>query len=107
MLNQVILVGRLTSDPELVEHDNGKVLTRITLAVQRPYKNAETGNYDTDFVDCTLWEGIAKNTVDYCKKGDVIGVKARLQKYLKEIEGKNYSMYNVVADKITFISSNK
>ena len=66
MLNQVILVGRLVKDPELKQLDDGRVVTTITLAVQRNYKNAETGEYDTDFIYCTLWAGIAENTVEYC-----------------------------------------
>ncbi len=78
MLNQVILVGRLTKDPILSELDDGKLVTHITLAVQRSYKNAETLEYDTDFITCTLWQGIAENTVNYCKKGSTVGIKARL-----------------------------
>ncbi len=73
MLNQIVLVGRLVKDPVLKETEQGKKRSFITLAIPRSFKNAE-GSYDTDFIDCILWDGIAKNTAEYCKKGDVIGV---------------------------------
>jgi single-strand DNA-binding protein len=106
MLNQVILVGRLVYDPELKTLDDGRNVTTITIAVQRPYKNAETHEYDTDFIRCTLWSGIAENTVQYCKKGSVVGIKAKLvQRHMEYEEGKTFSYPEVVAEKITFISS--
>ena len=67
MLNQVVLVGRLTSDPELRKTDDGKNVTTIRLAIQRPFKSGETNEYETDFISCTLWQGIAEATVEYCK----------------------------------------
>lgn len=106
MLNQVILVGRLVYDPELKTLDDGKKVTTITLAVNRSYKNAETGEYDTDFIKCTLWSGIAENTVEYCRKGSTVGIKARLaQKYYDLGDEKTFSYPEVVAEKITFINT--
>ncbi|MFK5883816.1 MAG: single-stranded DNA-binding protein [Candidatus Izemoplasma sp.] len=106
MLNQVILVGRLVYDPELKTLDDGRKVTTITLAVNRSYKNAETGEYDTDFIKCTLWSGIAENTVEYCKKGSTVGIKARLaQKYYDLGNDKSFSYPEVVAEKITFINT--
>lgn len=108
MLNQVILVGRLVYDPELRTLEDGRSVTTITLAIQRGYKNAESGEYDTDFIKCTLWTGVAESTVQYCKKGSVIGVKARLsQRYHECEEGKGFSYPEVIADKITFINTKK
>jgi len=108
MLNQVILVGRLVYDPELRTLDDGRNVTTIVVAVSRAYKNAETGEYDTDFIKCTLWTGIAENTVQYCKKGSVVGIKARLaQRYYEYEEGKSFSYPEVIAEKITFINSKK
>lgn len=77
MLNQSILVGRLTKDPEIRETADGKQVSTITLAVARNFKSQETGEYEADFLRCTLWEGMAQNTVQYCKKGSTIAVKAR------------------------------
>jgi single-strand DNA-binding protein len=106
MLNQVILVGRLVYDPELRTLEDGRQVTTITLAVSRPYKNAETGEYDTDFIKCTLWSGIAKNTVQYCTKGSTVGVKARLsQRYYEYDNDKSFSYSEVIAEKITFINT--
>ena len=61
MLNQVVMVGRLVRNPELLESENGKSFTNITVAVPRNYKNID-GEYDTDFIDCRLWTGVAENT---------------------------------------------
>jgi single-strand DNA-binding protein len=108
MLNQVILVGRLVYDPELRELDDGRKVTNITVAVQRNYKNGETGTYDTDFLSCTLWSGIAESTVDYCKKGSTVGIKARLaQKRYDLGDEKSFSYPEIIAEKITFISTKK
>ena len=105
MLNQVVLVGRLTKELEVKEMEGGKKLTYVTVAVPRSYKNAD-GEYETDFIDCTLWNGIAENTAEYCHKGDIIGVKGRIQSssYEKEDGTKVYKM-EIVAEKITFLSS--
>jgi len=106
MLNQIIIAGRLTSDPEIQTTENNKKRTVITVAVPRAYKNID-GNYETDFIPCILWNGIAENTCEYCKKGDVIGVKGRIQtsKYEKDGE-KKYSM-DIIAEKISFLSSKR
>ena len=81
MLNQTVLIGRITHEPELKETDNGTKVANITLAVPRGYKN-QNGEYDTDFISCSLWRGIAENTVNYVKKGDLIGLKvSRLRLY--------------------------
>ena len=98
MLNQVVMCGRLTSDPEINEVENGRKVTTITLAVPRSYKNAE-GVYETDFIKCTLWNGIAKTTAEYCEKGDLVGIKRRLQCTDSKLE--------VIAEKVSFLSSSK
>ena len=105
MLNQVVLVGRLTSDLEAKELEDGKKGTNMTWAIPRSFKNAE-GEYETDFVECTLWNNIAENTAEYCKKGDIVGVKGRLQtnNYEKE-DGSKVFKLDVVAEKVTFLSS--
>ena len=107
MLNQVVLVGRLVRDPELQVTDSGKKRSTVTLAVSRGYKNHE-GIYDTDFFDCTLWTGIAENTSEYCKSGDVIGIKGRLQTWVLENEdGTKTKKMEIIAEKVTFLSSLK
>lgn len=99
MLNQVIIVGRLVEKPIIEENENGKKVCNITLAVPRSYKNAE-GVYDTDFIKCTLWNYIAENTTEYCDKGDLVGVKGRLQC----LSGNELQL---IAEKVSFLSSGK
>lgn len=107
MLNQTVLVGRLVRDPELYETENGNKITNITLAVPRNYKNIN-GEYDTDFIPCTLWKGIAENTVEYCKKGDLLGIKGRIQTRDVELEDETHKKYvEVIAEKVTFLSSKR
>lgn len=77
MLNQVVLVGRIVKTPELRVTENGKKTATVTLAVPRSYKNMN-GEYDTDFLDCTLWTNVAENTSEYCQAGDMVGVKLLL-----------------------------
>lgn len=104
MLNQTVIVGRLVKEPELRKTENGKKVTNITLAVPRSYKNMN-GEYDTDFISCVLWSGIAENTVEYVKKGDLLGVKGRIQSrvYEDKEEQRKY-ITEVVAEKVTFLS---
>lgn len=105
MLNQIILVGRLTKDPELTVCENGKKKAIISLAVPRNYKNLE-GVYETDYLDCTLWTGIAENTSEYCQTGDMIGLKGRIQTRLIENEdGTKRKKTEIVGEKVTFLSS--
>ena len=106
MLNHIVLVGRLTSDPEVYETENGKTVVRFVLAVPRSYKNSE-GEYETDFIQCKLWQGVAKRTNEYCKKGDLIGVKGRVETYNYDTENGRRYITEVVADKVTFLSSKK
>ena len=105
MLNQVVLVGRLTDDLEVTETEKGKKVTTMILAVQRTFKNAD-GVYEADFIKCTLWNAAASSTSEYCKKGDIIGLKGRLQvnSYEDKDGTKKYST-EVIAEKVTFLSS--
>lgn len=107
MLNNVILVGRLTADPEILEIEGSKKVTTVILAVNRNFKNAD-GLYDTDFIRCILWNSVASTTTEYCHVGDVIGVKGRLQtsKYEDENKKTHYVM-DVIAERVTFLSTNK
>ena len=96
MLNQVVLVGRVTSIEEISKEENK--ICNITLAVQRSYKNVD-GEYETDFILCSVWRGIAENVLEYCKKGDLIGIRGRLQS--------NENGFELIAEKVTFLSTNK
>lgn len=107
MHNVVYLIGRLTEDPTLKSIGEEKDMLTINLAVQRSYKN-ENGIYETDFIRCILWNGIAKNTSEYCYKGDLVGVKGRLQtrKYEDENKEDKY-ITEVIVDKVSFLASKR
>jgi len=106
MVNQVVLVGRLVRRPEIRVTESGKKMSVMTLAVPRNYKNVD-GEYDTDYLDCTLWTGIAENTNEYCDKGDMLGVKGRIQtRIIEDEDGNKKKKTEIVAERITFLSSN-
>ena len=102
MLNQVVILGRITGEPELVELESGKKVSNLTIAVPRSYKNAE-GVYDTDFVDVVLWDNVARNTIDYCKKGDLIGVKGRIETLIDKET--NTKRMQINGEKVTFLAA--
>lgn len=107
MLNQSIVVGRIVNSPELRETENGVKVSSILLAVPRSYKNS-MGEYETDFIKCVLWRGVAERTTEYCKKGDLIGVRGRIQ--TRDIEQEDETLKTVmelVAERVTFLSSKK
>ena len=99
MLNQVVLVGKLVEELELKEGEDGNDYGIIKLSVSRPFKNEE-GIYEYDYIDCLLKGGIVANCKEYCHKGDIVGVKARLEKLENED-------LKIVAEKITFLSTKK
>ena len=104
MLNQVVLVGRIVKTPELRVTDNGKKTAIVTLAVPRNYKNSN-GEYDTDFLDCTLWTNVAENTTEYCQTGDMVGVKGRIQtRVIQNEDGTKKKKTEIVAEKVTFLA---
>lgn len=97
MLNQIVLVGRLTKNPEIKEGENHFTMT---LAIPRSFKNAE-GEYEKDYVDCELYNNIATNTAEYCTENDIVGVKGRIQAdHIGDTP-------KIIAEKVTFLSSNK
>lgn len=104
MLNQIVFVGRLVRDPEIKESENGNKYTNITIAVPRGYRN-ENGEYDADFIDLRLWKGVAETTSEYCKKGDLIGAKGRVETRVYEKDGEKKYITELVAEKITFLSN--
>ena len=106
MLNTVMLVGRLTQDPEIKVTESNKEVVRICVAVNRSFKNPD-GIYETDFIDCTLWEGLAKNLSEYCHKGDTIGIRGRIQTNYYEKDEQKIKRLEIIAERVTFLSSSK
>lgn len=95
-MNNLVIVGRLVSNPEIFGEEIKSC--KITLAVNRNFKNEE-GVYETDFIPCILYKMIGQTTAEYCEKGDLIGIKGRLQ----TLDGKLV----VVAEKVSFLSSGR
>lgn len=97
MLNQVVCVGRIATMEWLKDIDESdRDAVNLTLAIPRTYKNTE-GEYDTDFIPVILYGPIASNTTEYCKKGDIVGIKGRLAKEENQLA--------LIAEKVTFLSS--
>ena len=106
MKNVVFLIGRLTSDPEIKNTETDKKHSIITIAVQRDFKNAD-GIYECDFVRCNLWTGIATQVAEYCHKGDLVGVKGRIQNRSYEDNDEVKYITEIIADKVSFLSTKK
>ena len=106
MYNLVYLIWRLVSDPELKKSENSKDYTSITLAVQRSFKNVD-GIYETDFVNCILWNGIAQNTTEFCKKGDLVGIRGRIQVRSYQEGDETKYVTEIVVERISFLASKK
>ena len=105
-MNQVVIVGRLTQDLTVEEFENGVKRTSANIAVNRGYKNVD-GIYETDFIRCVFWNGIAETTATYCHKGDIVGVKGRLQTSSYEKDGETKYSVEIIAEKVTFLSNKK
>src|SRR5699024_9660759 len=102
-LNRVVLVGRLTRDPDLRYTPNGIAVANFTLAVNRPFTNQQ-GNRDADFINCVVWRRQAENLANYMKKGSQVGVDGRLQSRTYEgKDGRTGIITEVVADSVQYI----
>ena len=107
MINNVILVGTIAQDPVLRKTNYDANVCNITLAINRPFKDIHSGEYNTDFINISLWNGISKIAAEYCSKGDVIGIKGRLISKIKDSELGKVSEICVIGEKIAFINLKK
>lgn len=106
MLNSVNLIGRIANEIEVKELEKGKVTT-ISVAVPRSYKNKD-GEYETDFIECTIWNELAGRVKEFCKKGDLIAIAGRLStETYSDKEGNNRKAYKVIVEKVTFLQPKK
>jgi single-strand DNA-binding protein len=99
-MNRIILTGRMTTDAELRQTSNGKMVTNFAIAVARQFRNAQ-GENETDFINLVLWEKSAEFASKYCGKGKMIAVEGRLEirKY-QDKEGNNRIAAEVICDRI-------
>ena len=106
MLNRVILIGRLTKDPELRYTPQGVAVTQFTLACDRPFKT--NGEKETDFIQIVTWKQLAETVANYCRKGKLIALEGRMQvRNYENNEGKRVYVTEVVADNVRFLESNR
>lgn len=104
MLNRIILIGRLTKDPELRYTPNGKAVASFTLAVDRPFKN-QAGEREADFINIVVWGAQAENCANYLSKGKLAAVDGRLQiRTYDGQDGQRRWVTEVVADSVRFLS---
>ncbi len=103
MLNDTNFVGNLTRDPELTYTQTGIALCRMSVAVQRDYKNNE-GGYDADFIPVVVWRQLAEVCASNLTKGRKVAIKGRIQSNVYENqEGKRVSRLDVVAESVYFL----
>lgn len=103
MINRIILVGRLTKDPELRFTASGVAVATFTLAVNRPFSNQQ-GEREADFINCVIWRKQAENVANYLKKGSLAGVDGRLQtRSYDNNEGRRVYVTEVVAESVQFL----
>ncbi|MGM0688601.1 MAG: single-stranded DNA-binding protein [Bacillota bacterium] len=104
MLNQVVLIGRLTHDPELRYTAGGGIpVTTFSLAVDRPFTNQQ-GERETDFIKIVTWRKQAESCANYLKKGSLVGLTGRLQiRSYEDNEGVKRKVTEVVADNVRFL----
>ena len=108
MLNRVVLVGRLTRDPELrYTPGGGKAVANFTVAVNRPFTN-QIGEREADFINCVIWGKPAESLANYQKKGNLIGVDGRIQtRSYDGKDGKRVYITEVVAESVQFLESKR
>lgn len=98
MINNVVLVGRLTKDADLRHTSSGQAVAQFTIAVQRNFKT-KNGEFDTDFINCVLWRKPAESLANYTRKGSLIGVTGRIQtRNYENQQGQRVYVTEVVCD---------
>ncbi len=107
MYNRIILIGRLTRDPELRYVPSGQPVASFTLAVDRPFQNQQ-GNRETDFIDVVAWRKTAEQVSQYLSKGRMVAVEGRLQiRSYETQDGQKRKVAEVVADGVRFLDRAK
>ena len=107
MINNVVVVGRLTRAVDLRYTSNGTAYASFTLATDRDFKN-QNGEKETDFINCVMWRKPAENLANYTKKGSLIGVEGRIQtRNYDNQQGQRVYVTEVLAEKFSFLESAK
>lgn len=105
MINRVVLVGRMTRDPELRRTPQGDAVTSFTLAVNRNYASRD-GQQQADFINCVVWRKPAENVERYCSKGSLVGVEGRIQtRSYDNSQGQKVYVVEVICDSVQFLET--
>lgn len=105
MINNVVLVGRLTKDPDLRITSGGTSVASFTLAVNRNFTN-QSGNRDADFINCVIWRKSAETLANYARKGTLLGVTGRIQtRNYENQQGQRVYVTEVVAEDFQLLES--
>lgn len=105
MINNVVLVGRLTKDPDLRYTANGTGVATFTLAVNRNFTN-QNGNREADFINCVIWRKSAETLANYARKGTLLGVTGRIQtRNYENQQGQRVYVTEVVAENFQLLES--
>jgi single-strand DNA-binding protein len=104
MINKVILVGRITRDPEVKMVNSETAVCNFSLACNRPYTR-ENGDREADFINCVAWRKQAENMGKYVRKGQLLGVEGRIQVRTYEQDGQKRYQTEVYCDQVTFLES--
>lgn len=106
MLNEIVLIGRLTKDIEVKQTNSGLSVSQFVLAVERTFKNSN-GNRDADFISCVIWRKAAENLAQYTHKGSLIAVRGRLSTRSYEKDGNRVYVTEVVVEDFYLLESKK
>lgn len=107
MINNVVVVGRLTRAVDLRYTSNGTAYASFTLATDRDFKN-QNGEKETDFINCVMWRKPAENLANYTKKGSLIGIEGRIQtRNYDNQQGQRVYVTEVLAERFHFLESTK
>jgi len=105
VLNRVILIGRLTRDPELRYTPSGVAVAQFTLAVDRPFSR-DQGEREADFIPIVTWRQLAETCANYLRKGRLAAVEGRIQvRNYENNEGRRVYVTEVIADNVRFLES--
>lgn len=106
-MNHIVLIGRLTRDPELRYTPNGVAVANFDLAVDRPTTNKQ-GERETDFIRIVVWQKQAEHCANYLKKGRLVGVEGRLQiRSYETQDGQKRRVAEVIANYVQFLDRNR
>lgn len=107
MINRVVLIGRLTRDPELRRTPQGDAVASFNLAVNRNFKTND-GQQEADFIPCVCWNKLAENIDTYCSKGSLVGVEGSLRsRNYENSQGQKVFVVELLCDSVQFLETKR